>query len=160
MPTLDWIGKKAVLNHHQEVPYRLLKCDSKLSVGDPGSGNLLVEGDNLLALKALLPYALAEYIEQRRAKTARGKVVEDVLFGWEHNNADSEYENKGNLSRIRLVRSESNHRCKNCRVIRENEGTRRETELMKGLYLVFAFRGLTVPCDFRLRCFQPLLEFS
>jgi adenine-specific DNA-methyltransferase len=56
MPTLDWIGKKAVLNHHREVPYRLLNCDGKLSVGDPGSGNLLIEGDNLLALKALLPY--------------------------------------------------------------------------------------------------------
>ena len=56
MPTLDWIGKKAVLNHHREVPYRLLKCDPKLSVGDPGSGNLLVQGDNLVVLKALLPY--------------------------------------------------------------------------------------------------------
>jgi site-specific DNA-methyltransferase (adenine-specific)/adenine-specific DNA-methyltransferase len=56
MPTLDWIGKKAVVNHHREVPYRLLKCEPKLSVGDPGSGNLLVQGDNLLALKALLPY--------------------------------------------------------------------------------------------------------
>jgi len=56
MPTLDWIGKKAVINHHREVPYHLLRCDAKLSVGDPGSGNLLVEGDNLLALKALLPY--------------------------------------------------------------------------------------------------------
>jgi len=56
MPTLDWIGKQAVLNHHKEVPYHLLKCDPKRSVGDPGSGNLLVQGDNLLALKALLPY--------------------------------------------------------------------------------------------------------
>jgi len=56
MPTLDWIGKKAVLNHHREVPYHLLRCDKKLSVGDVGSGNLLVEGDNLVALKALLPY--------------------------------------------------------------------------------------------------------
>ncbi len=56
MPTLDWIGKKAVLNHHREVPFHLLKCDTNLSVGDPGSGNLLVQGDNLLALKALLPY--------------------------------------------------------------------------------------------------------
>jgi site-specific DNA-methyltransferase (adenine-specific)/adenine-specific DNA-methyltransferase len=56
MPTLDWIGKKAVLNHHREIPFRLLKCDEKLSVGDPGSGNLLVQGDNLHALKALLPY--------------------------------------------------------------------------------------------------------
>jgi adenine-specific DNA-methyltransferase len=56
MPTLDWIGKKAVVNHHREVPYHLLKCDRELSVGDPGSGNLLVQGDNLLALRALLPY--------------------------------------------------------------------------------------------------------
>lgn len=80
MPTLDWIGKRAVLNHHRGVPYRLLNCDSKLSVGDPGSGNLLVEGENLLALKALLPYALAECIEQWRAKKARAKVVEGVLL--------------------------------------------------------------------------------
>lgn len=56
MPTLDWIGKKAVVNHHREVPYHVLRCDSALSVGEPGSGNLLVQGDNLLALKALLPY--------------------------------------------------------------------------------------------------------
>jgi adenine specific DNA methylase Mod len=56
MPTLDWIGKKAVINHHREVPFHLLKTDEKLSVGEPGSGNLLIEADNLLALKALLPY--------------------------------------------------------------------------------------------------------
>lgn len=56
MPTLDWIGKKAVVNHHKEVPFHLLKCDPDLSVGDPENGNLLVQGDNLLALKALLPY--------------------------------------------------------------------------------------------------------
>jgi site-specific DNA-methyltransferase (adenine-specific)/adenine-specific DNA-methyltransferase len=56
MPTLNWIGKEAVVNHHRQVPYHLLRCDEKLSVGDPGSGNLLVQGDNLLALKALLPY--------------------------------------------------------------------------------------------------------
>ena len=56
MPTLDWIGKKAVINHHNEVPFHLLKEAPELSVGDAGSGNLLVEGDNLVALKALLPY--------------------------------------------------------------------------------------------------------
>jgi adenine-specific DNA-methyltransferase len=56
MPTLDWIGKKAVINHHREVPYRLLRCDNSLSAGDPDAGNLIVQGDNLLALKALLPY--------------------------------------------------------------------------------------------------------
>ena len=56
MPTLDWIGKKAVVNHHREVPYRLLHCDKDKSFGDPDAGNLLVQGDNLEALKALLPY--------------------------------------------------------------------------------------------------------
>lgn len=56
MPTLDWIGKKAVVNHHRQVPYRLIHCDKAKSVGDPDAGNLLVQGDNLEALKALLPY--------------------------------------------------------------------------------------------------------
>lgn len=56
MPTLNWIGKDAVVNHHLEVPFHLLKDVPDLSCGDPGSGNLIVEGDNLVALKALLPY--------------------------------------------------------------------------------------------------------
>ena len=56
MPTLDWIGKRAVVGHHRTVPYRLLHCDRTLSAGDPDAGNLLVQGDNLEALKALLPY--------------------------------------------------------------------------------------------------------
>lgn len=56
MPVLDWIGKQAVVNHHLEVPYRLLQGEAELSVGESGRGNLLVEGDNLEALKALLPY--------------------------------------------------------------------------------------------------------
>lgn len=56
MPVLDWIGKKSVVNHHREVPYRLIHCDGELSAGDPDAGNLLVQGDNLEALKALLPY--------------------------------------------------------------------------------------------------------
>ena len=56
MPTLNWIGKEAVVNHHQHVPFRLLKDVPDLACGDPGSGNLIVQGDNLVALKALLPY--------------------------------------------------------------------------------------------------------
>lgn len=60
MPSLDWIGKRAVVNHHREVPTRLLHCDGKLSYGDPDAGNLLVQGDNLEALKALLPYYAGE----------------------------------------------------------------------------------------------------
>ena len=55
MPTLNWIGKEAVVDHHRRVPMRLLECDPALSFGDPEAENLLVEGDNLEALKALLP---------------------------------------------------------------------------------------------------------
>jgi adenine-specific DNA-methyltransferase len=56
MPTLNWIGKEAVVNHHHQVPFRLLKDVPELGCGEPGEGNLIVEGDNLEALKALLPY--------------------------------------------------------------------------------------------------------
>ena len=56
MPTLNWIGKDSVVNHHHAVPFHLLKDVPDLACGDPGSGNLVVQGDNLVALKALLPY--------------------------------------------------------------------------------------------------------
>ena len=56
-PTLDWIGKQAVVNHHREVPYRLIHCDGALSAGDTQARNLLVQGDNLAALRALLTAA-------------------------------------------------------------------------------------------------------
>lgn len=56
MPTLNWIGKQAVEKHHLEIPYKLLEYDESLSAGDQESGNLLIQGDNLHALKALLPY--------------------------------------------------------------------------------------------------------
>ncbi|UOG90544.1 MAG: site-specific DNA-methyltransferase [Candidatus Thiothrix sulfatifontis] len=55
MPTLNWIGKQAVASHHKEVPFRLVEPVPELSAGDVESGNLIVQGDNLLALKALLP---------------------------------------------------------------------------------------------------------
>lgn len=55
MPALDWIGRTAVVGHHRRIPFRLLRCEPRLSVGDAASGNLLVHGDNLEALKALLP---------------------------------------------------------------------------------------------------------
>ena len=56
MPTLTWIGKDAVVNHHRQVPFHLLKDVPELACGEPGEGNLIVQGDNLVALKALLPY--------------------------------------------------------------------------------------------------------
>jgi adenine-specific DNA-methyltransferase len=56
MPTLNWIGKEAVVNHHHQVPFHLLKDVPDLACGKPGNGNLIVQGDNLVALKALLPF--------------------------------------------------------------------------------------------------------
>ena len=53
MPTLEWIGKDKVINHHQEVPFRVL--EKKYTVGADESDNLIIRGDNLEALKALLP---------------------------------------------------------------------------------------------------------
>jgi adenine-specific DNA-methyltransferase len=55
MPKLTWIGKEAVEKHHQDVPTHLLEPIPELSYGDCDSGNLIVQGDNLIALKALLP---------------------------------------------------------------------------------------------------------
>ena len=55
MPTLNWIGKDAVVKHQQAVPFRLLEPVAALSCGAAHSGNLIVQGDNLDALKALLP---------------------------------------------------------------------------------------------------------
>jgi len=61
MPTLNWIGKDKVINHHQQVPYHLLKHKYGFSheegqTDEPtGSGNMIIHGDNLLALKSLLP---------------------------------------------------------------------------------------------------------
>lgn len=53
MPSLTWIGKDAVLNHHLDVPYRVL--EKKYDFGDGEPGNKIIHGDNLEALKSLLP---------------------------------------------------------------------------------------------------------
>ena len=55
MPSLNWIGKEAVVNHDKVVPFRLLKKIKSASVGS-SSQNLIIHGDNLEALKALMPY--------------------------------------------------------------------------------------------------------
>ena len=60
MPTLEWIGKSKVVNHHQEVPFRVLERQYSFDemgkhTEDNGSDNMIIHGDNLEALKALLP---------------------------------------------------------------------------------------------------------
>ena len=54
MPTLHWIGKEKVINHHLDVPYRVL--DHRYTFNsEEKSGNKIIHGDNLEALKSLLP---------------------------------------------------------------------------------------------------------
>ena len=60
MPTLDWIGKDKVINHHLDVPYRVLERqysydENGQHTEDNGSENMIIHGDNLSALKSLLP---------------------------------------------------------------------------------------------------------
>ncbi len=54
MPELHFKGKEYVYNHHLNVPFRPLIAQPDKSIGED-SGNLIIHGDNLHALKALLP---------------------------------------------------------------------------------------------------------
>ena len=56
MPTLHWLTRDADIHAAARVPYRLLEESPDLSTGDPNAGNMLIQGDNLEALKALLPF--------------------------------------------------------------------------------------------------------
>ena len=57
MTELFFKGKEFVYNHHLAVPHRPLVVDAAKSVGEPDlSGNLIIQGDNLHALKSLLPH--------------------------------------------------------------------------------------------------------
>ncbi len=55
MPVLDWLNKGSAVQTARNTPYRLLEHDAELSYGDPDCENLLIQGDNLEALKALVP---------------------------------------------------------------------------------------------------------
>ena len=56
MPTLHWLTRDRDIRTAASVPYRLLGEASELSTGDIDAGNMLIQGDNLEALKALLPF--------------------------------------------------------------------------------------------------------
>ncbi len=60
MAVLNWIGKEKVVNHHLDVPFRVLKHkytykDGENITDSTRSENKIIHGDNLEALKALLP---------------------------------------------------------------------------------------------------------
>ena len=58
MPTLDWLNRANAFTLASKVPYRLLEQIS--THGAPANDNLLIQGDNLEALKALLPFYRAQ----------------------------------------------------------------------------------------------------
>ena len=55
MPTLNWVGKEKVVNHHLDVPFRTLEKQYTFAPSGVDEGNMIIHGDNLEALKALLP---------------------------------------------------------------------------------------------------------
>src|SRR6266545_6530409 len=56
MPILHWLNDEEARKQSGQLPYRLLEADPTLSYGDEATENMLIQGDNLEALKALLPY--------------------------------------------------------------------------------------------------------
>ncbi len=56
MPTLQWLDDGQARRAVEKVPYRMLRPDDALSCGDLAAENMLIQGDNLDALKSLMPY--------------------------------------------------------------------------------------------------------
>ena len=56
MPLLHWLTRDDDIHAAAQTPYRLLEEVASQSQGDRDAGNMLIQGDNLDALKALLPY--------------------------------------------------------------------------------------------------------
>lgn len=59
MPTLSWLGKKKIVNHHLDVPFYVLdkkyNFESKVKSINNSADNKIIHGDNLAVLKSLLP---------------------------------------------------------------------------------------------------------
>ncbi len=56
MPILHWLNKNQAVKTVSQCAYRLLEEVPALSYGDPDNRNMLIQGDNLEALKALIPF--------------------------------------------------------------------------------------------------------
>jgi len=110
MPTLNWIGKDAVVKHHHEVPFHLLKDVPNLACGDPGAGNLIVQGDNLVALKALLPHYAGQvkciYIDPPYNTGMDDRDEEGKRAGWRYSDNVNSPEIREWLGRVVGIESE------------------------------------------------------
>ena len=93
MPELNWVGKDKVITHHLDVPYRVL--DRQYSYdehgqhdGDNGSQNMIIHGDNLEALKALLPRYEGKvdciYIEKACPHSIQSNASSEMCFEGEN----------------------------------------------------------------------------
>jgi len=75
MPILNWLTRYEDIRAAQRVPYRLLEEVPELGYGDRDAGNMLIQGDNLKALKALMPYCAGQvkstYIAAARRAAGR-----------------------------------------------------------------------------------------
>ena len=92
MPTLEFEGKAFVYSHHLSVPYRELVPVPEKGIGLPSlDGNLVIHGDNLEALKALLPryagkvdviYIDPPYNTGKEGWTYNDKVNSPLMRAW------------------------------------------------------------------------------
>ena len=102
MPTLDFKGKQHIYAHHLTVPYRPLVPDTARSLHSTGADdNLIIHGDNIHALKALLPryagrvkciYIDPPYNTGSQAWVYNDNVNSPLMQAWLHENkpVDSE----------------------------------------------------------------------
>ncbi len=56
MTILQWLDRDKTIKQGNKSPYRLIESDPNFSYGNQDSQNMIIQGDNLEALKALLPY--------------------------------------------------------------------------------------------------------
>jgi adenine-specific DNA-methyltransferase len=88
MPTLNWLTREQDLKAAANAEYRLLMEEEKYGYGDPDTGNLIVQGDNLEALRALLPFYAGQvkciYIDPPYNTGAR-KNSDDDDIGYDDN---------------------------------------------------------------------------
>lgn len=80
MTILHWLARDEDLRATAQVPYRLLEGASALSAGDPAAANMLIQSDNLDALKALLPFYAEQVVKAaHEARAAFGDQAQGQL---------------------------------------------------------------------------------
>ena len=88
MPTLNWIGKDKVVNHHLDVPFYTLehqygfRGDNLDDKSETHSGNMIIHGDNLIALKAIIVEHILVYSKEPNWIPIKLERTEDMDAGY------------------------------------------------------------------------------